>query len=262
MRINPSAVPLEKGFGAEAIHYKGTFDFALVQGLGRVGAAISPSNSEETFFGPPGFELPEDHLARKRARDKFQGTKLTLATAFGLIENRKTGLRRFETNLGVMAKHNQATGQTTPGAGISGIAGPFTFGYSAYQDHHRFDEEDFAPLEPPRVDYTVETYSVGLFLNAIAIDYSHLRLLTNDLDTVTLITATIFTPEALFTFGHRTEESHRPGFDFTTEALAATEKKVEHFVGAQADVTRHLMLGVFYNYYLVRELSLGMTVFF
>ena len=98
INLNPSAVPIEKGVGAEVIYFDNSFDFALVKGLGRVGAAISPSNNEETFFGPPGIELPEDLQNRKSGKHKFPAQKWTLATSFGLIDNRSSGLERFETN--------------------------------------------------------------------------------------------------------------------------------------------------------------------
>ena len=81
VRLNPAAVPLEKSLGVEAIYYDNSVDLALVKGLGRVGAALSPSNSEETFFGPPGIELPADLLDRKQHQRKFPAQKLTLATA-------------------------------------------------------------------------------------------------------------------------------------------------------------------------------------
>src|SRR5262245_2124011 len=61
IRINPSAVPTEKGLGIEGIIFEGV-DLSLVKGMGRVGAGISPSASESTFFGPPALENPEDYL--------------------------------------------------------------------------------------------------------------------------------------------------------------------------------------------------------
>lgn len=86
IRLNPSAVPTEEGFGLEGILYRGEVDISLAKGTGRVGAAISPSNSEETFFGPPGIELDDDMYQRKYAADKFASNKVTLATAVNLIK--------------------------------------------------------------------------------------------------------------------------------------------------------------------------------
>lgn len=75
ININPSAIPTEDGTGLEGILYKGTVDFSLVRGTGRVGAAISPSNSEETFFGPPSIEFDSDYFERKLNSDKYQNQK-------------------------------------------------------------------------------------------------------------------------------------------------------------------------------------------
>jgi hypothetical protein len=180
VRINPSAVPIEKGLGLEAILFDGGADFAIVKGLGRVGAAISPSNSEETFFGPPGIELPEDMLERKIGKHKYPAHKITLATSFNLLNNNNSGLSRFLLNFGVMGKYNQFTHAVTPGAGVTGIAGPFTYGYSVFRDQTQVDYARYGLATKPVTNYFVETYSVGAFLDSLAVDYSVLRMVTND----------------------------------------------------------------------------------
>jgi hypothetical protein len=62
--LNPSSVPVEKGLGIEMIEYGRGAEFSLIRGTGRIGAAISPSNNEQTFFGPPSFELDLDYFNR------------------------------------------------------------------------------------------------------------------------------------------------------------------------------------------------------
>ncbi len=103
IRINPSAVPVEKGFGVEAIVFQGGADLALVKGLGRVGAAVSPSNGEETFFGPPGPESDQDYLLRMQDKNKYNSQKVALATAFSVYSNKRSGLKRLNLSLGVIA---------------------------------------------------------------------------------------------------------------------------------------------------------------
>ena len=262
ININPSAVPIEKGFGVETIAYKGAYDFSIVKGLGRVGAAISPSNTEETFFGPPGFELPEDFLERKIERNKYPSQKLTLATAFNIYENKKKDLKRFELNLGIMGKYNKVSSKAYPGAGITGIAGPITFGYSVYGDEFVIDYNLYGLDRKSSIQYAVETYSVGVFLSSIAIDYSVLRLVASDVATVSLLTATLVHRWGLFTIAARRELSNRPAYDYTTKTLESREKKEEAFAGAQVSLGKYFMVGGFYNYYALRELSLGATLFF
>jgi hypothetical protein len=265
IRINPSAVPLEKGLGLEFIYFDQSLDFALVQGLGRVGAAISPSNSEETFFGPPAVEITEAFLDRKIGKHKLPAQKYTLATAFGLISNKQSGLKRAELNLGLMGKYNTVTKGILPGGGISGVLGPFTFtfGYSAYKDQTLLDYSPYALDLKQTVDAHVETYSIGAFLNSIAIDYSSLKEVTTDQPAIiTVITGTLLLKRRLLTVSFRTKKSDRPAFDFETKELKVMETKQETFFGAQFIMGNSLMLGAFYNYYLLREISIGATVFF
>ena len=109
IRLNPAVIPLDQSFGGEFLYFDNSVDFAIVKGLGRIGAAISPSNSEETFFGPPGVEVSSDFLTRHQEKHKYPSQKITLATAFGLLNNKRSGLSRFEINLGVMGKYNRKT---------------------------------------------------------------------------------------------------------------------------------------------------------
>ncbi|MBN8541138.1 MAG: hypothetical protein J0L82_12175 [Deltaproteobacteria bacterium] len=263
IRINPSAVPLEKGLGLEFIYFDQSLDFALVQGLGRVGAAISPSNSEETFFGPPAIEITDAFLERKVGKHKLPAQKYTLATAVGLITNKRSGLKRAELNLGIMGKYNTITKSVLPGGGLSGVLGPFTFGYSAYKDQTLLDYAPYALDLKQTVDAHVETYSIGAFFNSIAIDYSSLKeVITDQPAIITVVTGTLLLKRSLLTVSFRTEKSDRPAFDFETQELKVQENKQETFFGAQFIMGNNLMLGAFYNYYLMREVSFGATVFF
>ncbi len=260
--INPSAVPVEKGMGIEAIDYKNTFDFVVVKGLGRVGAAVSPSNSEQTFFGPPGLELPLTYLQRMQNQQKYPSQKITLATAINLYDNKRGGLEHFEINLGVMGKYNTLTSKAFPGGGLKGVLGPFTFGYSSYSDETQLDDSLYGTNLKPVYDYRVETYSIGMFFGSLALDYSVLHLITTDTYAVSLLTASLILPRAIITVANRTEDSTLPGYDFTTHTLTTQQIKKELFAGGQFSVTNSLMVGLFYNYYLLRELSLSATYFF
>jgi hypothetical protein len=264
LRINPSAVPTEKTLGLEGIYYSGSIDFALVKGLGRVGAAISPSNSDETFFGPPAIETSEDLFERKDDRRKYPQQKITLATAFNLFSNRSSGLKRFELNLGAMGKYNRRTHDVLPGGGVSGIAGPLTFGYSIYRDQTQLNDAP-ADQEESRtiVNSNVQTYSVGVYLNSVALDYSFLRTQTTDDDvsTVSVTTGTLMIQRTLTTLAVRQEKSDRLAYNYSTRTLEVKEKKNEIFGGFQFAITKHLMIGGFYNYYLLHEVSAGAILF-
>lgn len=262
VRINPSSVPTGKSLGLEFIYFDQSVDFALVKGLGRVGAAISPSNSEETFFGPPGIELPEDLLKRNQDKHKFPAQKVTLASAIGLFNNKHSDLTRFELNVGFMGKYNRLTHAITPGGGLSGVAGPFTFGYSLYRDQTQLDYGLYGLSQKPVTNYYVETYSVGAFLNSLAIDYSVLRMITNEIATTSVVTATLLLNRSLVTVAVRRESSNRPAYNYDLARLETKIDKSDIFAGAQYAIFDHLMAGIFYNYYVLREYSVGATLFF
>src|SRR5437868_8058952 len=114
IKINPSAVPTEAGFGIEGILFKDQVDLALVRGLGRVGAAISPANSEETFFGPPGFETPQDYLQRNIQGTKYPSQRYTLAAAASLASREGSDLNSYSLKLGLMGKYNKYTTNVSP----------------------------------------------------------------------------------------------------------------------------------------------------
>lgn len=224
IRVNPAAAPVEKGFGVETITYKGTFDFAIVKGLGRVGAAISPSNSEETFFGPPGIETDYDYLNRQIEKDKYKSEKYTLATAVNVFSNKKSGLKRFDINLGVMGKYNSQTKAMSAGGGLSGVLGPLILGYARYRDETLL-EYDYIPapfsMAPETIKYDVETMSAGLFLGSVILDYSILRRLSESHpSTVNLLTGTLLYKRLILTLAHRTEESERLVYDPETQTLS------------------------------------------
>lgn len=261
--INPSAVPVEKGFGGEFIYYDSSFDVALVRGTGRVGAAISPTNGEESFFGPPGFENDIDYLDRQIAKGKFKSQKITLATAATVLANKKKGLKRVDVGLGVLGRYNRLSKAYDFGGGATVVAGPFTAGYALGNDEYVHVDPWDAKLRL-RFPYQVETVSAGVSLSNVAIDWSRLKVIVENETPVliTLITGSIFVKRLILTAAQRIEESDRPVYDEDTESLILQRTKKNFFAGFQFAANDNILLGTFYNYYLLKELSLGLTVFF
>lgn len=262
VNINPSAVPTEKGLGLETIFYMNDADFGIVRGLGRVGAAISPSNGEETFFGALSYEIDEALLERKLKAQKYEGQKLTLATAFSIYDARKTGLRRFNLNLGVLGRYNQLTHAVTPGAGVSGVFGPFTYGYSLVKDETLIDTEKYYSSPPFKIQSMIETYNLGLYLNSLILDYSTLRIQNAEVAVVDIVTLSLLVKRLILTASHRTETSSRSSYNVHTKLLQTERSKVEYFYGMQFRATPNIMFGGLYNYYLLREISVNATLFF
>ncbi|NUN07175.1 MAG: hypothetical protein HUU57_15625 [Bdellovibrio sp.] len=262
VKINPSAVPTDKGYGVEAIYYDSSADLSLIRGNGRMGAALSPSNSEQTFFGAPGFELPEDLYERKYDKEKYQSQKVTLAAAMDIAEKKGSGLRRYSLKAGAMAKYNKDTTTITPGAGLQAVWGPLTAGYSMYDDESRLNYGDGSQKT---IKYRVQTYNVGVYLSSVILNYSHLHLENNEknyLATVHLYTASLSLGKFIFTASQRVEDSPAPDYNYELKDLENKKIKYEHFGGIQYSLSKNFLLGVLYNYYLLREISVSGTLFF
>ncbi len=266
VRINPSAVPLDDRFGIEAIGYKNEWDLGIVKGNGRIGAAISPTNGEETFFGSPGFEFNSEILERKNEKRKFKSQKYNFATAMSLYNNKKSGLERIQANLGLIGKYNKLTQEVTPGVGFSAILGPLTLGYARASDKHVLDPEPYGLDEPIELfPYQTETYAAGLFLTSLAIDYSR-QTITAEGELpiyVNLTTLSIFLKKKwILTIASRVEDSERPDYDDEKRILVPRTIKQELFGGVQYAINKTIMVGGYLNYYLLNDISFGLTVFF
>lgn len=263
VKINPAAVPTDNAFGIETITYNIYTDFGLVRGNGRIGAAISPSNSEESFFGPPGFADPIETVIRKYERRKYPSQKVTLATAFDLAQKKGSTFKSYSLKFGVMGRYNRLTKEASPGVGLTGAVGPISFGGSVYDDQTKIDLDDFdGDGNSPVYKYQVRTYSLGLFLSSLVLDYSHLSLDTDYVNTVELYTASLYLKKLILTVAKRVENSPNPAYNFETQTLEYKQIKEENFGGIQYSMTKNLMLGILYNYYLLHEYSISATLFF
>ncbi len=263
IKINPSAVPTEKGYGIETIFYKGEYDFGLVRGTGRVGAALSPSNTENTFFGAPGFESSDSLLLRKTESEKYPNQKLNLAAAMNLVDKKGQGFGRYSLNVGVMAKYNKLTHGVTPGAGVNGVLGAMRFGYSIYNDQAQIEQPD-PTMESLRFSYQVQTYNVGLNLSSLNLDYSHLWMTLDSTDpiTVDIYSASLTVSRFIFTAAQRFENSVIPNYNYQTRLLEDRKDKIETFGGIQYVASANIVVGALYNYYLLREIAGTVSIFF
>ena len=259
--LNPSAVPLDQGFGVESIYYRDQYDFAIVKGLGRIGAAISPANNDETFFGPPGFEFPLDYQQRKMNRMKYPQQTFAFATAFNIFKNGKSDIKRLELNIGAVLRYNTVLRTLHPGTGLNAIAGPFTFGWSILQDEVVLTSNLSGFEEKTRSRFTVQTLSAGISLTNVALDYSVLQMSADQPSTVSVLTASLLLPRVITTVAARTETSDRPAYNFQTQMLEFKRVKQDYFGAVQYGIGSHVMIGLFYNLYLLHEVSAGLTLF-
>lgn len=252
--------------GLEVLNYSGEQDFAIVTGTGRIGAAISPSSYEDSFFGNMSYESSSNYLQRKLDGKKYKSNKMSFGSSFKLFDNKKKKMKTLRANLGVIAKYNKDSKIFNYGAGASLEISLLSLGYTRYKDDY-FIKADPLTLTPDQSQrYVVDTFTFGIKLPHLVADYTYL---VNKFDfygsefkdKITLITATLFYKKFMFTYGHRKEESFRPRVNFDTKSLEYIEDKYDVFLGVQYSLNRHFILGAYYNYYLNYGYTIGLTGF-
>lgn len=249
--FNPSAVPVNKGFGVEFLQYDGYTNIFLLSGTGRVGAAVSSATNEDVFFGNVAIgEEEESYRSRKQARKIYKNEKYSFTTAFSLYSKKKNYL-----GLGVVAKFNNETNRLNGGIGVSGIWKFLSAGISVFEDSFR-DSVTGADRF-----YTSISAGLGLKLPYTAIDYSFTQSDTDPVTTIHLLSGTLFYKKFMATYGYRIEESNRDHYSYRHDRFEDKRKKTFQFIGLQYAISRTFMVGIYENFYLVDELSLGLSVF-
>lgn len=265
--FNPSSIPTDKGIGFEILSYNGDQDFALVSGTGKVGAAISASSYEDSFFGNMSYESNNNYFKRKKEGEKFLNNKYNLAAAVKLYDNKKKKLKKLSFNLGVIAKYNGDTENFNWGAGLSVNFSVLSFGITRYKDDYFIEDDTVYNGYTDFHRYVVDTYSFGIKLPHFVVDYTHL-INTFDIlgtlyeDKIYLMSGTLFYKKWMFTYGHRKEVSSRAKYDFNKEALEIKQDKQDGFLGIQYNLSRYFIIGAYNNYYLNRGYTLSLTTFF
>lgn len=269
-QFNPANVSHDRGVGVEAMYQPGQRpSFSFVTGTGKTGAALVSSKIENGFFGNRVIELEDDYFDRREDEDQFASEKQSLALGGALWKNSS-----FSFDVGALFKYNPAIKRVNPGGGLSLRWGFVNFGASYYQDDVKLK---FRDLVDPRTGlpyeftfgddeyeerFNVQSYFAGvklanLFLDAGVIESRH-KFYQDD-TVIRLYSAALIWGNMLFNLAHRQEDS--PGWRYTEEGLVDERKKHETYGGVQYSFGQHIIMGVHYNYYLLREVAGSLTLF-
>jgi|SaaInlStandDraft_5_1057022.scaffolds.fasta_scaffold67401_2 hypothetical protein len=277
---NPSSLSMEKGFGLESILYKNVARIGIVSGSGRIGAAISKSPAEETFFSHYALESNNSFRQRKVSKDVHSPDNLSFAMAFNIFGKKKrTGL---QLDFGIIYKRNGAKEADYTGAGATlSLNKVFSIGYAVYDDVFYEDRRgqmidivdqygqstltyfDTSLTNLTDIDVKVESLILGLKFGNLAID--HLTLKTTYQDNVfaptyiKIFNTSLFYKKWIFSYGLREEESFRE--QYQDEVFSSEKFKYDGFIGAQYALNKAILIGLYSNYYLLNELTMGMTIF-
>ncbi len=270
-QFNPANVSHDRGFGVETMYQPGNAPtFSFVSGTGKVGAALVSSKVENSFFGNRVIELEEDYFERREDDEQYASEKQTLALGGGLFKNRK-----FSLDLGLLFKYNSDIKRVNPGAGFAVRWAFVNFGAAQYQDDVKLKFRDLVnpntgiPYETEWEDdeyeerFTVRNYFAGikiknLFLDAGVINTTY-KFDDDDATVIRLYSAAYIWKNFLFNLALREEES--PRWRYKDEMLLDERKKNETYGGVQYSFNQHFIIGVHYNYYLLREYAASLTLF-
>lgn len=268
---NPAAVSFDRGFGIEAIHQSGnSVNFNLASGTGKMGGALISHSMENSFFGNRTPETDDVYIERLENKKQYRPQKINLALGKSII--RKS---RLSLDAGVMLKRHSEIKRINPGFGLSGRIGPLTWGASLYQDDFVIKPVAtyYSPtgytwtykLEPYQEKFTVQAYTIGTRINYLTFDAGLIesRYELFDYKTkVSLYSMGLYYRNFLFNFGRRNEHSATPVYDYDTGAIKSERRKNENYAGVQVSLTRNIIVGIQYNFFLLRETSFTANLFF
>jgi len=281
---NPAAISLSRGVGIETILYGGEGQVGIVTGTGRVGAAISNFPNDGTFFGNTAIENIYSNRLRVYNRDRFKEDKFVLAGGFNLFGAKQR--KGLQADIGLMYRRHKVTEENYYGGGITlSFNKIFSIGYATYSDIYYEDlrnkkmdyvEADGTVTEnvifPNELAYLFESkfsvvsYTAGVKFSKFAIDY--IKFMTefenfeerDKLAESSIYNISYFYTTWIFSYGRRFEKSYTEVYE--DEKFRQGENKAATFLGAQYATESGFLLGIFHNYYLLDDLSLGLTYFF
>ena len=269
--LNPANVSFDRGFGIEASYQShNAVNFNVATGTGKLGGALISQSLENGFFGNRVIELDDALLDRYQERKQYKSQKLSLALGGKLFRQKYASL-----DVGLLLKRHSILKKINTGVGISGRLGPIHLGASMYKDdvylelENHFDPQTGIPYQlifgADTYDDTfkVQTYSAGTKIKNLALDAGVIRSKYDktDIETVVnLYSAAFFYGKFLFNYAFRNEIT--PSYKIINGELADQRSQNEIFGGVQYSVGKHLIVGLNYNFYLLREISLNAIVFF
>lgn len=267
---NPANVSFDRGVGLDTIYQSGNpLVFGLSSGTGKMGGALINGSIENSFFGNRTPELDEKRLKREIENKQFRSNKLSLGIGARLSSTKTYGL-----DLGIILKKHPMINKVNPGVGVSARLWKFNFGASTYRDNYFIDfghEIDSSTGVPYAVEagrsnlqeeFNVTTYTAGTRIGNFGFDYGLIRSKLNfytEPTQISIFSSSYHYNDFLFNLAFRKEHSFAPVV--VVDRLARQVDKSEMFAAVQYSVNSHIILGLNYNYFLLREVSVSATLF-
>lgn len=268
--LNPSNIARVKGLGVETLLQENNSPgFTLVTGTGSVGGALISSTGENSFFGNRSLEIDEEYLIRYREKKRYKNNKLGIALGVKLYDKKNLNL-----DAGISLKRHKFIKKINPGLGFSANYKFITIGAHVYKDDVRLDLGEYidpysgqlfrVKYNSPTYDesYVVSTLSLGLKIANLTFDIGHLNTHYDFYDSPTSITiySLGYTIKKLhLNAAYRSEISRNK--TISEDMLTFQHEKNFYYYGLQYMLFKHLMVGVGYNAFMMKDLSATVTIF-
>lgn len=272
--LNPATVSFDRGLGLEMIHQPGNpVNFNVASGTGKLGGALISSSLENGFFGNRVPELDQPYIDRNEDQKQYKSKKLTLALGHKLINKRS-----FGADMGIILKRHSEIKDVNFGVGLSMRFGPVNIGASAYKDDFILFEKDFNKSSPHlrglfpflygrsesyQESFDVQTLTAGTRIKDFAFDVGFIKTkyeyYLEDAN-IRIYSAAYAYKNLLFNLAFRNENSNLPKFKDHT--LVSQKNSNSTYGGVQVGLGKHVIIGLSYNYFLLKEVSFNGTIFF
>ena len=227
-----------------------------------MGGALINGSVDNGFFGNRVPEIDELRLEREQDQKQYRNKKITVALGGKLISNRTVGI-----DAGLILKRHPEIRDINPGLGFSARVWKINFGASYFKDDSSIDLTKLGPLpfgSPEFVedDFFVTTYTAGTRIGNFSFDYGVIRSDIKSFGEPTMISiysSALQYQNFLFNLALRNERSTAP--EFIDGMLVQKEEKSSIFAAIQYSVNEHIIFGVSYNHFLLRDLGLSLTLF-
>lgn len=254
--LNPALLNLNSNIGVENIYYRNQYFFSLISSVENIGAGVSLSNHDGTFFGNIARESNDDYKDRALRLRAYRSPKQTLSTALRIFKNGASeGSSNFLLNIGVQGNYNKNTNKLTPGLGLATKLSIFEAAFSRYYDSYEGD--NIHPYEK----FSVDTYYLGMRFYFFSADYNRIYSRTSFREVVENYSLSLFAWNLIANFGYRKEFSDKLQFNKSLKTFASDiNEKSSKFYGLQLKLSNNLLIGVYNNYFLFDEYSASLII--
>lgn len=268
--FNPSNISKIKGVGLEAIvQPNNPLGYNIVSGTGKFGGALISPTLENSFFGNRSIELDEVYMERRAEKKRYKDKKFNVALGINI-----TTKKNYSLDLGVSLKYNPKIKKVNPGIGISTSILFLNLGYAYYKDDayidfgSRINNTTGVPYATIygaptyKEKFSVQTFSIGTKIGSLALDIGQIKTHYNfyNSDTTIRIYSSAYNyKNFLFNLAFRNEDS--PNMKEVDHMLVPERKQNDIYFGVQYLINNHLLVGMGYNNFLLKELAGTITIY-